>query len=63
MLNGFDLDNQTLRFVDTSGFAKSMTFEEFKHQWSWTNLFTGIVGRLERVVLKAAGLRNRTFLS
>jgi hypothetical protein len=63
VLNGFDVDNQTLRFVDTSGFAKSMTFAEFDHQWFWTNQFKGIVGRLERLVLKAAGLRTRTFLS
>jgi hypothetical protein len=63
VLNGFDLDNQTLQFVGTNGFTKTVSFAEFNHQWNWTNLFTGIVGRLERVVLKAAGLRNRTFLS
>jgi hypothetical protein len=62
VLNGFDLDNQTLRFVDTSGVAKTVSFAEFDHQWVWTNQFTGFVGRIERLVLKAAGLKTRTFL-
>jgi hypothetical protein len=63
VLNGFDLDKQTLRFVNTNGVASSMTFAEFDRQWLWTNQFTGIVGRLERLGLKILGLRTRTFLS
>jgi hypothetical protein len=63
VLNGFDLDNQTVRFVDTNGGSGSMTFSQFDRQWVWTNAFTGFVGRIERLVLKAAGLRNRTFMS
>jgi hypothetical protein len=63
VLNGFDLDNQTVRFVDVSGTSKSMSFAEFERHWKWENFFTGIVGRLERAGLKILGLRSHTFLA
>ncbi len=63
VLNGFDLDSGTIKFVNTNGAKGSMTFAEFDHQWKWTNQFTGFRGRIMRFFLKAAGLRNRTFLA
>jgi hypothetical protein len=63
VLNGFDLDSGTIKFVDTNGAQGSMSFAEFNHQWTWENQFKGIVGRLERLGLKILGLRTRTFLA
>jgi hypothetical protein len=63
VLNGFDLDSQTIKLVDTNGAKRSLTFKEFDHQWKWENQFTGFVGRLMRVGLKVLGLRSRTFLA
>jgi hypothetical protein len=63
VLNGFDLDSETIRYVDTSGAKRSWSFEEFAHRWEWTNYFTGIRGRIMRLGLKIVGLRNRTFIA
>jgi hypothetical protein len=63
VVNGFDQDSETIRYVDTSGAKGSWSFEEFAHRWEWTNYFTGFRGRIMRLGLKIAGLRNRTFIA
>jgi hypothetical protein len=63
VLNGVDLDNQTIRYVNTNGFSGTWTYEEFDHRWNWVSEFKGFKGRVLRLVLKAAGLKTRTFLT
>jgi hypothetical protein len=63
VLNGFDLDSETIRYVDTNGVKGSWSFDEFVHRWEWTNYFTGFRGRIMRLGLKIAGLRNRTYIA
>jgi hypothetical protein len=63
VLNGFDLDSGTIRYVGTNGVQGSWTFAEFEHRWKWENFFTGVVGRLERAGLKVLGMRSHTFLA
>jgi hypothetical protein len=63
VLNGFDLDNQTLRYVDTNGAQKSFTFAEFDHHWKWFDHFKGFLGEGMQKVLEGLGLRKRTILA
>src|SRR5262249_6428241 len=63
VLNGFDQNSETIRYVNTNGVEGSWTFEEFARRWQWTNYFKGFRGRIMQFFSKAAGVRPRTFLA
>jgi hypothetical protein len=63
VLNGFDQNSETMRYVNTNGVKGSWTFDEFARHWQWTNYFKGFRGRIMRFFIKAAGVRTRTFLA
>src|SRR5262249_27157668 len=62
VLNGFDLDNQTIRYVGTDGIQGSWPFSEFTYHGRWLDPFKGFLGKPMKVGLEALGLRKRTFL-
>jgi len=62
VLNGFDQATGTIRYVDTTGEAKTWSFAEFSKRSSWVDYFTG-VGAPMKETLHALGMRNQTILS
>jgi len=61
VLNGFDQATGTIRYVDTTGEAKTWSFAEFSKRSSWVDYFSG-VGVPMKETLHALGMRDQTIL-
>jgi Ca2+-binding RTX toxin-like protein len=61
VLTGYDQATETIRYVDTTGEAKTWSYSEFSQRSNWVDYFTG-AGNVAQETLRVLGLRNKTIL-
>ena len=56
-LSGYDQASGTIYYTDTNGGAYSMSYDDFKARWDWTD------GGISAPILSLLGVRGRTLIA